>query len=151
MSGGEKAAFDLVLDIHLKKTYFPNAIYCIDEIELHLHTKVQGTVLKELCRVVPGQSQLWVATHSLGVLQAAQELETASPGTVCLINFDGVDPDIRNEVKPSPLDRALWEKMLSVTLDDLSDRVAPEFIVVCEGSSVGNRRKDFDADVYEKY
>ena len=150
LSGGEKAAFDLVLDIHLKKTYFPNAIYCIDEIELHLHTKVQGTVLKELCRVVPGQSQLWVATHSLGVLQAAQELETASPGTVCLINFDGVDPDIRNEVKPSPLDRALWEKMLSVTLDDLSDRVAPEFIVVCEGSSVGNRRKDFDADVYEK-
>ena len=39
---------------------------------------------------------------------------------------------------------------MSITLDDLSNRVAPEFIVVCEGSSVGNRRKDFDADVYER-
>ena len=40
--------------------------------------------------------------------------------------------------------------MLSITLDDLSDRVAPEFIVVCAGSSVGNRRKYFDADVYDR-
>ncbi len=150
LSGGEKAAFDLTLDIHLKKQHFPDAIYCIDEIESHLHTKVQGAVLKELCRVVPDPSQLWVTTHSLGVLRAAQELEANSPGSVCLIDFDGVDLDMPNELVPSPLDRASWEKMLSVTLDDLSDRVAPEFIVVCEGSSVGKRRKDFDADIYER-
>ena len=150
LSGGEKAAFDLILDIHLKKRYFPDAIYCIDEIESHLHTKVQGAVLKELCRIVPEPSQLWVTTHSLGVLRAAQEMEADSQGAVCLIDFDGVDLDVPQKIEPSPLDRASWEKMLSVTLDDLSDRVAPEFIVVCEGSSVGSRRKDFDADVYEQ-
>ena len=150
LSGGEKAGFDLVLDVHTKKGYFKNAIYCIDEIESHLHTKVQGALLKELARIVPNPSQLWVTTHSLGVIRAAQEMEADSPGSVCLLNFDGVDPDISNEIGPVRIDRVAWEKMLSITLDDLSDRVAPEFIVVCEGSSVGNRRKDFDADVYER-
>lgn len=150
LSGGEKGAFDLILDIHLKKRYFPNAIYCIDEIESHLHTRVQGALLKELHEIVPATSQLWVATHSLGVLRAAQWIEAESPGSVCLISFDGVDLDVSSEIGPARLDRASWEKMLSITVDDLSDRIAPEFIVVCEGSSVGNRRKDFDADVYER-
>ncbi len=150
LSGGEKAAFDLILDLHIKKDYFKNAIYCIDEIESHLHTKVQGVLLKELCRVVPDSSQLWVTTHSLGVLRSAQEMEAELPGSVCLINFDGVDPDVSTEIVPARIDRVAWEKMLSITLDDLSNRVAPECIVVCEGSSVGNRRKDFDADVYER-
>ena len=85
LSGGEKAAFDLILDIHLKKSYFKNAIYCIDELESHLHTKVQGSLLKELCNIVPATSQLWVTTHSLGVLREAQEMEIDSPGSVCLI------------------------------------------------------------------
>ncbi len=150
LSGGEKAAFDLILDIHLKKSYFNNAIYCIDEVESHLHTKVQGSLLKELYRVVPATSQLWVTTHSLGVLREAQKMEIDSPGSVCLLNFDGVDPDLPIEIGPARIDRAAWEKMLSITLDDLSNRVAPEFIVVCEGSSIGKRRKDFDADVYER-
>ena len=150
LSGGEKAAFDLILDIHLKKSYFNNAIYCIDELESHLHTKVQGSLLKELCRVIPATSQLWVSTHSLGVLRAAQEMEFDSPGSVCLINFDGVDPDVSSEIGPARIDRAAWEKMLSITLGDLSNRVAPKFMVVCEGSSIGKRRKDFDADVYER-
>ena len=44
LSGGEKAAFDLLLDLHVKKKYFADAIYCIDEVETHLHTKVQGTL-----------------------------------------------------------------------------------------------------------
>ena len=77
LSGGEKAAFDLILDIHLKKKFFPDAIYCIDEIESHLHTGVQGTILKELFDILPNDSQLWVSTHSLGVLRAAQSIEAS--------------------------------------------------------------------------
>ena len=150
LSGGEKAAFDLILDIHIKKAYFENAIYCIDEIESHLHTRIQGALLNELCRIVPDASQLWVTTHSLGVLRAAQQIEAVSPGSVCLINFDGDDPDVSGELASTRIDRVAWEKMLSIALDDLSHQVAPKFIVVCEGSSVGNRRKDFDADVYDR-
>jgi hypothetical protein len=40
--------------------------------------------------------------------------------------------------------------VLSITLDDLSPRIAPKVVIVCEGSSVGNRRKDFDAEVYNR-
>ena len=150
LSGGEKAAFDLLLDLYLKRRYFADAIYCIDEIETHLHTKVQGILLREIAKVVPNDSQLWVTTHSLGILRAAQEMDSDNPGSVCVLDFDGIALDVPGELGPATLDRVSWEKMLSITLDDLSDRVAPEFVVVCEGSTVGNRRKDFDADIYEQ-
>ena len=150
LSGGEKAAFDLLLDVHLKKKYFEDAVYCIDEVETHLHTGVQGSVLTELVKVIPKNSQLWVTTHALGVLRAAQVMEADSPGSVCIIDFDGVELDSSCVIRPATLNRVSWEKMLSITLDDMSDRIAPEFIVVCEGSTTGKRRKNFDAGVYEQ-
>ena len=150
LSGGEKAAFDLILDIHLKRRHFTEAIYCIDEIETHLHTGVQGRILLELAKTIPDASQLWVTTHSLGILRAAQQMEAETPGSVSVIDFEGVDLDAPCILRPATLDRISWEKMLSITLDDLSDRIAPEYIVVCEGSSVGKRRKDFDAAVYNQ-
>jgi predicted ATPase len=150
LSGGEKAAFDLLLDLHVKRRFFTNAIYCIDEVETHLHTRVQGALLKEMVRVLPDACQLWITTHSLGVLRAAQELIAADPTSVCLIDFDSVDPDVPREIIPSSLGRVIWEKLLSITLDDLSDRIAPKTVVICEGSSIGTRRKDFDAEIYNR-
>lgn len=150
LSGGEKAAFDLLLDIHVKKKYFPEAVYCIDEIETHLHTRVQGALLKELYAVLPDACQLWVTTHSLGVTRAALELEANKPGSVCVIDFDGVDSDVERVIEPSSLGRVAWEKMLSIALDDLSPLMAPEHVVICEGSSTGSRRRDFDAEVYNR-
>ncbi len=150
LSGGEKAAFDLILDVHLKSKYFTEAIYCIDEIETHLHTGVQGRILLELAKTVPDVSQLWVTTHSLGILRAAQQMDAAKPGSVSIIDFEGANLDAPCVIRPTTLNRISWEKMLSIALDDLSDRIAPEYIVVCEGSSMGNRRKDFDAGVYNQ-
>lgn len=150
LSGGEKAAFDLLLDLHLKKKYFSDAIYCIDEVEAHLHTRVQGTLLQELVSILPSDSQLWVTTHSLGVLRAAQEIEASAPGSVCIIDFDGVEPDEPTELLPVSLGRVAWEKFLSIALDDLSERIAPRVVVICEGSPSGSRRRDFDAEIYNK-
>lgn len=150
LSGGEKAAFDLLLDLHIKKKFFGDAIYCIDEMETHLHTRVQGVLLKEMVKILPEGSQLWVTTHSLGVLRAAQELIVDKPGHVAVIDFESVDPDIPREIVPSNLGRLSWEKLLSIALDDLSVRVAPRVVVVCEGSSVGTRRRDFDAEIYNR-
>src|SRR6185369_1951394 len=116
LSGGEKAAFDLLLDLHTKKKYFSDSICCIDEIETHLHTKIQGTLLKEMVAILPDTSQLWVTTHSLGVMRAALDLSTQSPGSVSLIDFDGVDPDVPREIQPSSLGRITWEKLLSIAL-----------------------------------
>lgn len=150
LSGGEKAAFDLILDLHVKKKFFPKAIYCIDETETHLHTRVQGLLTKELVSIIPNAGQLWVTTHSLGVLRACQELEVENPGSVCVIDFDGVDPDEPTELSPVSLGRVTWDKLLSIAVDDLSPRIAPEIIIVCEGSSIGKRRKDFDAEIYNR-
>src|ERR1017187_3692709 len=150
LSGGEKAAFDLLLDLHVKRRFFSDAVYCVDELETHLHTRVQGALVKEMVNILPEACQLWITTHSLGVLRAAQEMIAADPASVCLIDFDGVDPDVPRQLIPSSLGRVTWEKLLSITLDDLSQRIAPKIVVICEGSSVGTRRKDFDAEIYNR-
>ena len=150
LSGGEKAAFDLLLDLHVKRRFYSDAVYCVDELETHLHTRVQGALVREMVNILPEACQLWVTTHSLGVLRAAQEMIAADPTSVCLIDFDGVDPDVPRQLIPSSLGRVTWEKLLSITLDDLSQRIAPKIVVVCEGSSVGTRRKDFDAEIYNR-
>ena len=150
LSGGEKAAFDLILDLHLKRQFFPDAIYCIDEVEAHLHTSIQSHLVEEISEIVPDTGQLWLTTHSLGVLRAAQRLEARSPGTTCIIDFADASLDEPCELRPVTLDRLAWEKLLSVALDDLSGLVGPHRIVVCEGSAVGTRRRDFDAEVYNR-
>jgi len=63
LSAGEKSAFDLILDMVVQSKYYPDAIYCIDEPETHMHTKLQGKVLRELYLLIPGQSQLLLSTH----------------------------------------------------------------------------------------
>jgi len=148
LSGGEKAAFDLLLDMHVKGRYFPNSIYCVDELDTHLHTRVQGTLLRELVAILPGSSQLWVTTHSLGVLRAAEAIARDTPGSVSVLDFHGLNLDQSQTLVPATLGRVAWEKLLSVALDDFSKNVAPKRVVVCEGSRQGNRRKDFDAEIY---
>ncbi len=150
LSGGEKAAFDLILDLHVKRKFFTDSIYCVDELETHLHTRVQGALVKEMVNILPEACQLWITTHSLGILRAAQEMIASDAASVCLIDFDGVDPDVPRQLIPSSLGRVTWEKLLSITLDDLSQRIAPKTVVICEGSSVGTRRKDFDAEIYNR-
>ena len=65
LSGGEKAALDLLLDIIVAKAEFNNTVFCIDEPEAHMHTKLQGPLLGKLYDLVPENSQLWIATHSI--------------------------------------------------------------------------------------
>ena len=150
LSGGEKATFDLLLDLHLKKQYFPSAIYCIDEIEAHLHTSLQGRILKEIVDVLPDDSQLWVTTHSLGVLRAAQEIEMNAHGSTCILDFADLDPDQTTVLRPMAVNSVTWRKMLSIVIDDLSNRIAPRAVVVCEGSNQGVGRRDFDASIYSQ-
>lgn len=150
LSGGEKSAFDLILDFHLKKDIFANAIFCLDEIETHLHTSVQGRLLQEILRIAPATVQFWVSTHSLGVLRCAQRLEAHRPGSVCVFDFSEVDFDQPCTLRPASVGRVTWSKFLSLALDDLNEQILPKLILVCEGSSVGNRRRDFDAQVYTR-
>ena len=79
LSGGEKAAFDLILALIIKSRTYDNTVYCIDEPEAHVSTRLQARLLAELVQLVPDQYQLWIATHSIGMMKQAMELRSTIP------------------------------------------------------------------------
>lgn len=138
LSGGEKAAFDLVLDVVVKKQVFADAVYCIDEPEAHMSTRLQGTLLEVLFGLIPQDSQLWVATHSIGMMRKARELYEANPDRVAFIDFSDHDFDSTVVLRPTKPSRQFWESVLKVALDDLAHLVAPQRVVICEGNPAGS-------------
>ena len=87
LSGGEKAAFDLLLDLVVSREQYDDSLYCIDEPEAHLNTRLQGQILEELYNLVPNGSQLWIASHSIGMVRKAEELRIANPSHVVFLDF----------------------------------------------------------------
>jgi predicted ATPase len=153
LSGGEKAAFDLILDIVVKRSSFADAIYCIDEPEAHMNTRLQGKLMAELYNLVPESSQLWIATHSIGMMRKARELAEAHPGCVVFLDFEGHNFDQSTVISPSRPTRAFWTKVLNVALDDLAHLVAPTEVVICEGNpkgSVPGKNAEHDAICYDR-
>ena len=148
LSAGEKAAFDLILDMVVQSKYYPDAIYCIDEPETHMHTKLQGKVLRELYVLIPGQSQLWISTHSIGMLQEAEEIEKEQPGTVAFLDFGGRDFDTDQVIRPAKIGKAVMDKFYELAFGDFAKLILPQTIVFCEGDPNGGKRKDFDKTVY---
>lgn len=148
LSGGEKAAFDLLLDMVVKSEYYKNTVFCIDEPETHIHTKLQASLLSELFNLIPEESQLWIATHSFGMLKEAKKLLEEHPEEVVFLNFDGYDFDDTVHLEPSSCDETIWSKMIEISLDDYAPFLSPKTIVFCEGASKGRKRKDFDARCY---
>lgn len=47
LSGGEKAAFDLILDLVVARKKFDNTVFCIDEPESHMNTRLQAELVSE--------------------------------------------------------------------------------------------------------
>lgn len=151
LSGGEKAAFDLLLDFVLKAQYFNDTVFCVDEPELHMHTRLQGKLLEEMFKQLPTGCQLWVATHSIGMMRKALDLHGANPGSVVFLDFEEKDFDVSQQVKPITVNRTFWKRICSVALDDLSQLVGPAEFIFCEGAPVtsqGRRNTEFDAKVY---
>lgn len=150
LSGGEKSAFDLLLDFILKIRYYDDSVFFVDEPETHMHTSLQGKLVEEMYKLVPENSQLWLTTHSLGILRSAQKLLKQHPNSVAILDFSDHDFDHEVKITPAPLNKIVWEKFLSIALDDFAELIAPEYIILCEGSLEGRNRKDFDATIYNK-
>lgn len=148
LSAGEKSAFDLILDMVVQSEYYPDAVYCIDEPELHMHTALQGKVLRELYMLIPGRSQLWVSTHSIGMLQEAEDIEKESPGTVVFLDFGNREFDEDQIIRPAKIGRAVLNKFYELAFGDFAKLLLPKKIVFCEGNPSGGKRKDFDATIY---
>ena len=108
LSGGEKAAFDLILDLIARTPEFGDALYLIDEPETHLSPNVQAKLLDVLLELIPKNGQLWLATHSIGIIKKAMELYKDDPDKVAFVNLEG-DFYQQREIEPIIPTRAFWE------------------------------------------
>ncbi len=149
LSGGEKAAFDILLDVFVKRNVAADAVFCIDEPELHVATGLQGPLIASILKLLPDPTQLWIATHSIGVVREAYRMHQERPEEVAFLDFSGRDFDASVSIKPSVPNRVFWQNTYKVALDDLSALVAPQRVVICEGSKDKNVNA-FDAQCYNK-
>ena len=149
LSGGEKAAFDVLLDVFVNRNAAP--VLCIDEPELHIAPGIQGRLINEILNLLPRQSQLWIATHSIGIIKEADRLRRERPkeDEVVFLDFSDRDFDGPVTIKPAKTNRAFWNNMYRETLADLGSLVAPNHIVLCEGDPEKNVR-GFDAQCYNE-
>ena len=153
LSGGEKAAFDLVLDLVVAKRSYDDTVFCIDEPEAHMNARLQAKLLSVLYGIVPESCQLMLATHSIGMMRRARDIETQQSGTVVVLDFGDRDFDQPQVIEPTVPNRAFWQRAYEVALDDLAALVAPERVVICEGEpKTKNSGKNYshDSRCYER-
>ena len=153
LSGGEKAVFDLVLDLVIAKRAYDNTLFCIDEPEAHMNARLQAELLSVLYELIPESCQLILATHSIGMMRRARDIEVASPGSVIFLDFGELDFDQPQVIEPTIPDRAFWNLAYEVALADLAELVAPERVIICEGEpKLKNAGQNYshDARCYER-
>jgi hypothetical protein len=151
LSGGEKAAFDLLLDMIVRRQDYDDTVFCIDEPEAHVSPRLHAQLLDEIFSLVPKAGQLWLATHAIGMLRHAKEIGDRDPGTVVFLDFGDQDFDRLVTLRPVVPNRAFWDSALQIALADFAQLVAPRILVVCEGNpaaSVPGKNADHDALCY---
>jgi len=154
LSSGEKAAFDLILELAIRRSYLDDdTIFCIDDPEAHMNARVQSELLSVLYDLVPERCQLMLATHSIGMMRRARDIEREHPGTVVFLDFGERDFDEPQVIEPTPPSRAFWHRAYDVALDDLAALVSPERVVICEGEPKNQHTGEnysHDARCYER-
>ena len=151
LSGGEKAAFDLVLDLVIARRDYDDTIFCIDEPESHMNARLQAELLSVLYELVPENCQLMLATHSIGMMRRARDIEAENPGSVVFLDFGDRNFDESQIIQPARPDRTFWKRAYDVALDDLAALVAPSRVVICEGEPLTSqpvRNHSLDARCY---
>ena len=134
LASGERACFDLILDIIVfKKRANAPVLFCIDEPEAHIHTKLQGQLLEELYNLIRHNSQLWIATHSIGMVRKAQDLWREDPDSVVFLDFGKDNFDEPVTLKPITPNPDFWARTYEVALGDLAELVVTGKTVFCEG------------------
>ena len=133
LSGGEKAAFDLILDFVVARHAYDNTLFCIDEPEAHMNARLQAELLAILYGFISENCQLILATHSIGMMRRARDIENEHPGCVVFLDFENLDFDEPQVIEPTTPDRTFWKRAYGVALDDLAALVSPSRVVICEG------------------
>lgn len=98
LSNGEKQVFNILINLLSRRKYYQDTIYFIDEMDLHLNTRLQYNLLKEITeRWIPDNCQLWTASHSYGFINYAREVDHAA-----IIDFNSLDFDTKQVLLPEP-------------------------------------------------
>lgn len=153
LSSGEKGAFDILFDLIIKTKEFNDSIIAIDEPDLHMHSSLQRSLLKEIYEIMPDSCQLWIATHSIGFIRAACELARKDSDRVALLDFSNKDFDLCQVLMPEILTADKIQKIFETAIEDLAYMVYPGTVIICEGSSqsgVSEGKKELDAKIYSK-
>ena len=153
LSGGEKAAFDLILDLAIARRDYDNTIFCIDEPESHMNARLQAELLSVLYELIPKHCQLMLATHSIGMMRQARDMESENLGSVVFLNFGDRNFDEPQIIEPTKPNRRFWKKAYDVALGDMAELVAPRQVVICEGEPITDpprRNQSLDADCYSR-
>ncbi len=130
LSNGEKEVFGQLINWAFRRKEYPESIFFIDEMDAHLNTSVQKALLKEIVEQwLPPNAQLWVATHSLGFIEYAQE----SPDAVVL-DLVNLDFDRHQIVYPSPKGN-LEVYEIAIPKSTLDILLRDKKIVVCENKN----------------
>ncbi len=97
LSAGEKEVVNILFDLLVRREQYTDTIYYIDELDLHLNTKLQYNLIKEITENwIPEKCQLWTASHSLGFIDYASEAEDA-----VILDFDDLNFDHPQVIEPS--------------------------------------------------
>lgn len=153
LSGGEKASFDLILDLVIARHHYDNTLYCIDEPEAHMHARLQAELLSVIYELIPQNCQLMLATHSVGMMRRARDIGITDPGSVVFLDFGDRDFDEPQVIEPTKPSRVFWKRAYEIALDDLATLVAPSQVVICEGEPITPRpvrNHSLDARCYER-
>jgi AAA15 family ATPase/GTPase len=98
LSHGEKQIIVILLNFVVRSQYFQDTIYYIDEMDVHLNTSLQYSLLKEITENwIPANCQLWTASHSLGFIEYAKDTNHS-----VIIDFDNLDFDETQILEPTP-------------------------------------------------
>ena len=150
LSGGEKAAFDLILDLVVARREYNDTIYCIDEPESHMNARVQAKLLRILIDLLPPDGQLLLATHSIGMMRRAMDIKSQDQNSVVFLDFGDRDFDVHQTIRPARADRRFWSRAYAIAMDDLANLVAPRQVVICEGRPPDNvASSGHDAQCYD--
>ena len=127
LSHGEKQVITILLDFIVRRKQYEDAIIYVDEMDCHLNTALQETLLQEITeKWIPDSSQLWTASHALGFIDYARKAENA-----VILDFDSLDFDVPQIISPQSKE-VLDVYDLAIPKSILSQLFKDKKIVFCE-------------------
>jgi len=130
LSAGEKEVFNILINLLSRKDYYKDTIYFYDELDIHLNTKLQFNMLKEIVEHwIPDNCQLWTASHSLGFIDYANQSKSS-----VILDFDDLDYDKPQIIVPQlKNDFAVFD--IAVSKDFISRMVENRRMVFSENKN----------------